>query len=171
MYVPILALGFAVLLLLVESALLWMFAKSWSRNLRVIVQAGLVIAVWPTLQIAGEVIFFLNTEDGYAHTVAETPPKLVLPENCTGIKFHHDPTGEWFRCQIDNEYAEKWLASQSFVSSDALHCGPFEDLEGQNIKLQNKRSRKYYETHSEANGGGRGALLNGRTLLVCQWYW
>jgi len=171
MYVVFESFISAMLLWLIEAVLLgYLFRKkSWKVHLPT--QIFLIVLIWPTTQIAFQVIFYLDTKDVKASTVSDLEFTAEIPRECKDIIYHKDPAGRWFYCALPEGLAYNWLQEHSFRKNSSSYCGPYEDYPHEIESLINSTKMEHYVTELKPNGAGSSATMTKEGMFLCQWYW
>ncbi len=171
MYVVIESFIVSMMLWLIEAVLFGYFLRNKSWKVYLPTQLALIVLIWPTTQIAFEVIFYLDTIDVKANTVSDLELTSRLPSECQDIIYHKDPTGRWFYCAISEDLAYSWLKENKFQESGSSYCGRYEVYPQVIESLLNSNKTKHYVTELKPNGAGSSASVTKEGMYLCQWYW
>ena len=161
----------AILLWLVEAVLLGYLLREKSWKVHLPTQIFLMVLIWPTIHIAFQIIFYLDTKDVKANSVTDLGFTARIPQECKDIVYHKDPTGSWFYCSIHEELAYNWLQENKFRSNSSSDCGPYEKYPPEIDGLINLTKVEYYVTELELNGAGSSVTKTKKGMFLCQWYW
>lgn len=171
MYIIIYSFAFAIALWLVTFVTIaYIFAeRSW--KFHVLTQLLLMILIWPVAELTAQVMFYFESSNFHAGNINELSINWDIPEQCTDISYHRDPTGRWFFCKIDDHDAMKWLSDSKFSYTDQMYCGPYDEVATNIEEFRLDDNLEHFNTVLEIDGAGSAAIIGNSHLFVCQWFW
>ncbi|MEJ2691638.1 MAG: hypothetical protein P8166_00975 [Candidatus Thiodiazotropha sp.] len=171
MYVVFESFLAAIFLWLIEALLMGYLLRKKSWKLHLLTQIFLIILIWPTAQIAFQIIFNLDTKDVKAATISDLEFTARMPSECKDIVYHKDPTGRWFYCAIPKELAYRWLKEYKYSENSSSYCGPYEEYPREVQSIINSGGAEHYVTELKPNGAGSSVTMTKNGMFLCQWYW